>query len=172
MAQLVIILTMNRKKLRTMKAIRNKISRITKISILSLATILISSGMNGQKSLKSFELNDLTGNLFSTTEEIITAMKEVKEKKAFYEEDILLEEWMADLDYWAKSHDSASSANEVTSGSGNLGTESEIMEENLELEDWMLNYNWIEHENFDEQELKLEGWMKNPENWNIYACSK
>ena len=42
-----------------------------------------------------------------------------------------------------------------------------FMEENLEMEKWMLNYNWIEkNEVITEEELKLEVWMRSPTNWN------
>lgn len=153
-----------------MKALKKNINRITKISFLVLAAMLISLGVNGQKSLKAFELKDLSASIFSTTEEIITAMKESKERKAFYEEEILLEEWMTDLDYWAKSMDSASIANKKSMKSETSKEEAEILDESLEIEEWMLNYNWIEKENFDEEELKLEDWMNSPRNWNTFAC--
>ena len=50
--------------------------------------------------------------------------------------------------------------------------ESEILiEESLELEEWMLDYKWLEKEEvIAEEEFQLELWMKSPKNWNIYSC--
>jgi len=46
-----------------------------------------------------------------------------------------------------------------------------LMEESLELEEWMMDFNWEEKEEaYTEKELKLEVWMKRPKNWNIYFC--
>jgi hypothetical protein len=143
---------------------------MTKVFLLAFSAIMMSTGVFAQKSLKTFDIKDLTASLFSTTEEIVTAMKESKEKKAFYEDDILLEEWMTDLDYWAKSMDSSSIEKGKSAKPMIPGEETEIIEESLEIEEWMLDYNWIEKEDFEEEELKLEDWMQNPENWNIYAC--
>ena len=42
----------------------------------------------------------------------------------------------------------------------------EFVEENLELEDWMLDYAWIENENITEDELIMEDWMIQPKSWN------
>ncbi len=41
----------------------------------------------------------------------------------------------------------------------------DFMEENLELEQWMMDYEWIKIEKFDEEEIKLEDWMTNPQSW-------
>jgi hypothetical protein len=46
-----------------------------------------------------------------------------------------------------------------------------ILEETLELEEWMLDYNWVEaEESLIEEEMQLEVWMQRPQNWNIYQC--
>jgi len=52
-------------------------------------------------------------------------------------------------------------------------TESEFLEEkSLEMQDWMMDYNWIDNSaSFDEKELKFELWMESPKNWNIYQCN-
>jgi len=43
--------------------------------------------------------------------------------------------------------------------------EESIFEEQLEMENWMLEYNWIEKETIIEEELQIEAWMTSPENW-------
>ena len=41
----------------------------------------------------------------------------------------------------------------------------DLVEENLELEQWMMDYEWIKIEKFEEEEIKMEGWMTNPQKW-------
>ncbi len=53
-----------------------------------------------------------------------------------------------------------------------VSEESELlMEESLEIEEWMLDYSWIQkNEVILQEELTLELWMEHPQNWNIYSC--
>ncbi len=41
----------------------------------------------------------------------------------------------------------------------------EFFEENLELEQWMLDYEWIKTEKIIEEDLEMEDWMRTPEKW-------
>jgi hypothetical protein len=52
--------------------------------------------------------------------------------------------------------------------------ESEIVvEESLEMQEWMLEYNWIDNAStVTESELTFELWMESPKNWNIYQCNE
>ena len=97
-------------------------------------------------------------------------MTATKEIKAFYEEEILLEEWMTDLEFWARSMDSSAVDEFKSSKVKTPEAEEEIIEQDLEIEEWMLNFNWINKELFEEEELKFENWMVYPKNWNIYSC--
>ncbi len=46
-----------------------------------------------------------------------------------------------------------------------------VLEESLELEDWMLGYEWIEAEELlIEEDMEMEVWMERPKNWNMYEC--
>jgi len=148
------------------------IKKLLKGFILVSATLFLSQGLQAQKSIKSYEFKELTTNLFKSSDEILAAMKSVKFKKAFYEEEIVLEQWMTDLNYWAKNLDSSAvigDNKEPVKINVESELETEVLEESLELEDWMLNYEWIEKENIMEEELKFEDWMQSPKKWNIYA---
>ncbi len=142
--------------------------------VLVIAILFINQGMQAQKSIKSYEVKEFTSNFFKNSDEILVAINSVKNTKAFYEEEIVLEKWMTDLDFWAESLDSSAVKKETEKAEKtNVKFKAEaevIIEENLELEDWMLNYEWIDNENFEEEELQFEDWMKYPKNWNIYAC--
>ena len=46
-----------------------------------------------------------------------------------------------------------------------------MLEESLEMEDWMLDYEWIEAEELlIEEDMEMEVWMERPQNWNMYEC--
>ena len=46
-----------------------------------------------------------------------------------------------------------------------------VLEESLEMEDWMLDYQWIESEElFIEEDMEMEVWMERPQNWSMYEC--
>lgn len=48
-----------------------------------------------------------------------------------------------------------------------------VLDETLEMEEWMLDYNWIgAEESLIEEDLQLEVWMQHPKNWNIYQCGE
>lgn len=150
-----------------------KTQNIIKGLLLVTSAILLSHGVQAQKSIMTYEIKERTANLFKSSDEILAAMKSVKVKKAFYEEEIVLEQWMTNLSYWAKNLDSSTvekNTKELESIKTEFEVETEVIEESLELEDWMLNFDWIEKENFKEEELKFEEWMQYPKNWNIYAC--
>lgn len=132
----------------------------------------MSSGIYAQKSLNSFDIKKYTSDLFQSTNEIIFAINSSKEQKAFYEEDILLEEWMIDLELWADKMDSSLNEASKETNAPAIKEDSEfILENELELEDWMLYYEWIHTEIFQEEELTMEDWMVYPKMWNIYACN-
>ena len=144
--------------------------KILSRTVLIITAIMISSGIYAQKSLNSFYLNKYTAELFQSTNEIISALNSSKEQKAFYEEDILLEEWMIDLESWANKMDSSKNQAPANNTRG-VNEENEVLLENeLELEDWMLNSDWIQVEFVEEEDLTLEAWMMYPKMWNIYAC--
>ncbi len=57
-------------------------------------------------------------------------------------------------------------------GSFEAVEESEMLiEEELVLEEWMLDFSSVENEEvIIEESLNFELWMKHPKNWNIYDC--
>jgi hypothetical protein len=137
-----------------------------------IAIALFSFSANAQQSLKSFEMRQYTSSLFNSSTEIMTAMNAAKEKKAFYEKEIHLEEWMMDLENWIENVDSSvMNSGELEMAPASELEEGEIMETELEMESWMFSANWIEKDIFVEEELVLEEWMKHPKMWNIYACN-
>ncbi|MFW5645027.1 MAG: hypothetical protein ACOCZL_03870 [Bacteroidota bacterium] len=154
-----------------MKTLILNTGKIVNRTILMAAAILLSSGIYAQKSFSSFDLKNYSSELFRSTNQIISALNTAKEQKAFYEEEILLEEWMIDLETWMKKIDT--STNKIIKEENTLNAEekNEVIRENeLELENWMLNYDWIEKEYFQEEELAMEDWMIYPKMWNIFAC--
>jgi len=155
-----------------MKAQRLNINRILKGTVLIISALMISAGAFAQKSVNKYDIKELSTDIFKSKDEINLAFNSVKEKKAFYEEEITFEEWMIDLKSWVKSLDSSATIkNNKPVSRLMMESESEFIEENLEFEDWMLEANWIEHEEINENELKLEDWMKSPKNWNVYYAS-
>ncbi len=154
-----------------MKTLNLNTGKILSKTVLLITAIMISSGIYAQKSLNSFHLNKYTAELFQSTNEIISALNSSKEQKAFYEEDILLEEWMIDLESWANQMDSSKNQSPANNNTQEVNEENEVILENeLELEDWMLHIDWIQLEYFEEEELTMETWMIYPKMWNIYAC--
>lgn len=147
-----------------MKTMKLNTSKILRKTSLMICASMLFAGLFAQKSLNSFELKQYTSDLFKSSAEIISAMNSTKEKKAFYEEEILLEEWMLNLEHWVEKMDSS------TNRAVDINTEV-IIEEELELESWMTDYKWIQTGYFYEEELTLENWMKHPMMWNIYACN-
>lgn len=154
-----------------MKTLNLNTGKTLSRTVLIITAIMISSGIYAQKSLNSFYLNKYTAELFQSTNEIISALNSSKEQKAFYEEDILLEEWMIDLESWANKMDSSRNQAPANNNNRGINEENEVLLENeLELEDWMLHADWIQIEYVEEEELTLEAWMMYPKMWNIYAC--
>lgn len=50
-----------------------------------------------------------------------------------------------------------------------IEAEESVIEEEMELEEWMLNYEWGEtEESLNEEEMELEAWMERPQNWSMY----
>lgn len=45
------------------------------------------------------------------------------------------------------------------------GASNNFVEESLELEKWMMDYEWIKREKIAEEEMELEKWMISPQNW-------
>lgn len=142
--------------MKTQNCFTGKILRRISLSILA---IMISTGMFAQKSLNSVEFKQYASELFQSTGEITFAINSVKEKRAFYEEDVLLEKWMIDLGHWVEKMDSFAS-----SETEEINNEELIIEEKLELENWMADlkeWKCPEKEIFTEEEMYLELWMYN-----------
>lgn len=139
--------------MKTLKCNTGKILRKTSIAILG---IIISAGMFAQKSHNSFEVKQYASDLFRSTGEIISATNSVREKKAFYEEEILLEEWMGTLEHWVEKMDTFSNAG------AEENKNEEVIQEEFELENWMMDLKeWTcpEEDVFTEEEIELEPWM-------------
>lgn len=142
--------------MKTQKCTPGKIWRKTSLFILA---IMMSAGLFAQRSFNSVELKQYASELFQSTGEITSAINSVKEKRAFYEEDILLEEWMIDLGHWVEKMDTFAG-----SETEEVKNEELIIEENLELENWMIDlkeWKCPEKEVFYEEEMELEPWMCN-----------
>lgn len=142
-----------------MKTPKCSTRKILKKISLSILAIIISTGMFAQKSLNTFDLKQYASDLFQTTAEIITEMNKVKEKRAFYEEEIRMEEWMINLEQWAEKTDSFGNSGNKENKIGEV-----ILEERFELENWMMDlkeWKCPEKEIFTEEEMDLEQWMYN-----------
>ncbi len=143
---------------------------ITGRMIIILIALMISPGVFAQNSLKSFNSKNYTENIFGSKNQIINALNSSGEKKAFYEEEIQLEEWMINLEKWAERIDSISPSTHKTTK--RIEEKNDLLlEEDMEIEHWMIDYKWFQQESFTENELILEEWMNYPKMWNIYACN-
>lgn len=148
----------------------NKAKKI-RISALLFASLFLSLNLNAQLSAKSYEWKKVGAEILTSKEQIKNALLGVKTKNAFSEEEILLEDWMTDLNSWLRIVDSSEMENaDAEPVSYALPLEAEILDENLELENWMLDANWIFNESFVDEELSFENWMDSPKNWNLYSC--
>ena len=163
--------SLQNKKNNTMKALKLNINKILKALLIVVAAFQFNSGLFAQKSFRNNDLKSITANIFRSSEEIILAIRTSAEKRAFLEEEILLEDWMTNLDGWMKKMDTASSKTVSKENTVIMETEMELIDESLEMEDWMLDSNWLEKESFEEEDLKLEEWMKYPKNWNNQQSS-
>jgi len=154
--------------MKTISTIRRKGRGI--IAIL-FVLMMSGSGLHAQKSLNRLEIQDLSGIILKGMKEISIALEIQKEISVVMEEEIILEDWMMNLEKWAKSLDS-SDVNKNNSASS-LQEQDMIYESELELEGWMLN-SWkvnatdkeqmVKNSSFDE-ELELESWMTSPAFW-------
>lgn len=151
-----------------MKTRTTKSARIIRAATLMLAVLFLSLNLNAQLSANSYKWKKVATELLLGKEQINTALESIKIENAFSEEEILFEDWMTDLRSWARKADSlAIEEAKAEPKSLVIPLEAETLDENLELESWMMDAHWIEIENFEDEELKLESWMSSPENWKI-----
>ena len=135
--------------MKTQKCTTGKILERTSLFILA---ITLSAGLFAQKSLDSFELKQYAPDFHAGNDEIIAALKSVKDDRGiYYEEELTLEEWISCLEQWAEKMNSLLDD----------GAEG-IEEENLKLESWMIDlkeWKCPAIEEITEEEMQLEPWM-------------
>ena len=136
-------------------------NRIKARAAILLVALLISSGLFAQKSLNYFEVKNVSNEILRSSYDILAEIKSAFETDFFFEEPIKLEEWMLDLNLFAKD-----SKDECTSVENNMITN---FEDSQDIEDLMMetDWNYILNENFKDEVLKLEKWMCCPDEWII-----
>lgn len=145
-------------KINIMKTTKILLQPTIKI-VLLIAALLFSSGIFAQKSFNQFEMKNVSSQLIRSSSDIIAEITSSFRTDVFIEEQIMLEDWMVDLNIFATNNKRKNIT--VDSETGNFE------ETKLELEGWMMDINWdyINNEHFKEDTLKLEKWMCCPQNW-------
>ncbi|MCB9013179.1 MAG: hypothetical protein H6539_03985 [Bacteroidales bacterium] len=115
--------------------------------IIAMFLISLSSlSLSAQKAYHQNILASLSENFFSNSKaEILHAVTDVNNLRE-EKDDEILEDWMLTPYDWNNEKP---------------GTK---FEEELILEDWMMETNWVDNTP-KEEELQLEDWMSQPENW-------
>ena len=144
----------------------NNGSWLQKITFL-IAAGMISLNLQSQKSINNFEFQKFTDNLIKSTDQIMNAFAESVNTSNTFDEEIVLEDWMMDLDKWVISMDSGSAMS-----TGSYLENENFTEEDLKFEDWMFTTDWIKKEGSTEPDIQLnfEDWMLNPFEWSTLYC--
>lgn len=132
-------------------------NRITARVTLLIVAIFFSLGIFAQKSITNYQIKSLSENLVLNSDEIINSLKVSTETDFFYEDQINLEDWMIDLEKFAKNSKSSTII------------EDKFTEEELCLEEWMIDTDWLNKEcdYFYEAPLQFEDWMCCPKEWTV-----
>ncbi|HYW95247.1 MAG TPA: hypothetical protein VE870_06655 [Bacteroidales bacterium] len=143
---------------------KNNGNRLHKI-IFVLAAGLITMNLLAQKSIRTYEIQKFTNNLFKSTEQIMLAFANNTSDELAFDEDIELEDWMTDLTKWVTTIDSGLNMKESI-----LSETKKVIEEEMVFEDWMFQTDWLNDENSSaiDEDLVLENWMMSPFNQNEY----
>lgn len=141
---------------KTMKTKTNH-KRITARVALLIVAIFFSLGIFAQKSITNYQIKSLNENLLLSSDEIISSLRVSIETDFFYEDQINLEDWMIDLEKFAKNSKPSTIV------------EDEFIEEELELEEWMIDTDWLKKDcdYFYEAPLQFEDWMCCPKEWTV-----
>lgn len=141
-----------------MKTTKNLPQPAIKIAVI-VAALLFSSGIFAQKSFNQFEGKNISQKLIRTSSDILADIATSFRTDVFIEEQISLEDWMIDLEKFAKDYKNTATAENIETP--------QFEEPKIQIEDWMMvsDWNYIKNEHFKEDTLKLEKWMCCPRNW-------
>ncbi len=164
---------MIKKNNKAMKTSTVNIRIFAKKCSITLIALSISAGLFSQKSVLKYEIQQFTNNVFSSTEEILSAFS-FSYEETMIEEDVRFEDWMMDLEKWATKMDSMTKKDEKETLNSK---EVEFTEDQIDFESWMFDSNWLnESKHFNhsekkeintESELQLEAWMSKPGEWSV-----
>lgn len=138
---------------------KNTGKSLQKIVMLVMAG-MISINLYSQKSIGNYELQKISSNLFSSTEEIMRAFAGHSSVDLFFEEELEFEGWMIDLKRWIMSIDTGSAIQNIMDAEAGA-----VLEEEIIFEDWMFQINWGDYIPTSDEEIELEQWMMNPFEW-------